>query len=169
MDRFVVQIVFERADLLHCVSAFFVTMNSAGPRDVSVSRGVVAAQVIVNEHAQAFMIVTQQRISTSFATDSQRLTRGRKWQRQHRDGLKCLGMFCQRAVVRDQRNIESQLQRDRTRITKTPPGNQRHAHALFTCIINCEAIALRDAPAGIEESPVQIESQKTYRHKERTR
>src|SRR5687768_4915656 len=126
-------------------------------------RRVVRVQVIVNKYAQAFIIVTQQRISTSVATDSQSLTRGRKWQRQHRHRLKCFGMFCECAVVRDERNIKTQLQCDRTRVTKTPSGNQCDANALFTGIINCEAIAPRDAPAGIEESPVQIKSQKPYR------
>ncbi len=169
MDRLMVQVVFERTHLLYCVSTLFVTMNSAGPREVAVRRRVVRLQVIVNEYTKAFMIVTQQRISISITTDSQRLTRGRKWQWQNGDGLKCLRMFCQCAVVRDERNIKSQLQRDWTRITKAPSCNERHAHTLFTCIINSEAIALRDAPAGIEEGPVQIKSQKPYRHKERTR
>jgi hypothetical protein len=113
------------------------------------------------------VIVAQKRISAGFTTDSQRIARGWKWQRQYSDRLKCLCMFGQCAVVRNQRYIKSQLQRDRTRIPKAAPGNQCHAHALFACVIDCEAIALGDSPTGIEEGPVEIKSQETYRHKDR--
>src|SRR6185436_5909882 len=69
----------------------------------------------------------------------------------------------------DQRNVKAQLQSNRARIAKAPAGNERDAHPLFACIINCEAIALRNTSTRIEQSPVQIESQKTYRHMRRNK
>src|SRR5215203_664383 len=110
-------------------------MNSTRPAHVLVSRGIFTANVIVNEYTQAFMIVTQERVCASFATDSQRFTRGSEWQRQHSNSLKCGCMFGQRSVVRDQRHIETQLQSYRTRIAKAASGYQRYVHTLFTCVI----------------------------------
>src|SRR5262245_58826656 len=75
-------------------------------------------------------------------------------------------MFRKRTVMRDQRNIEAQFQSDWTRIAKATSGNQRHAHALFARVFDRQAITFRNMPARIEESPVEIESQKTDRHKD---
>src|SRR5437868_11447382 len=142
-------------------------MNSACPQDVTVSGRISTAQVVVNEHTQTFVVVTQKRVGACLATYSQRFPRGGDRQRQHGNGLKCLCVLGQCTVVRDQWNIESQLQCDRTRIAKAPSGNERHAHALFARVLNCEAIALGNTTAGIEECPIEIKSQKTYRHKDK--
>src|SRR5215207_8974031 len=99
MDWFMVQVIFERRNLLHCISALFVTMNSTCPVDVPVSSGVFTSKMIVNQHTQPFMIVTQQGIGAGFTTHSQRFARGWKWQWQHCNGLKRVGMFRQSAVV----------------------------------------------------------------------
>ena len=42
-------------------------------------------------------------------------------------------------------------------------------HTLFPCIVDCDSIALRDVAVRIEQSPVEIQSQKTNRHKEATK
>jgi hypothetical protein len=55
--------------------------------------------VIVNEHSQAFVIVTQQRVGIGLATHSQRLACSRNWQRQNGNGLQGRGMFGQRSVM----------------------------------------------------------------------
>ena len=77
-------------------------------------------------------------------------------------------MFGQRSVVRDQRNVETQLESYRSRITESPTGDDGDVNALFACVIDCNSIALRNMTTGIEQSPVQIESEKAYPHKERT-
>jgi hypothetical protein len=161
-----VQVVFERVNLPYDVSSVFVTMNSTGPRQISVSGCVSAAKMIVNKYTQVFMVITQERIGACFTTDSQCFARGCDRQRQDGNGLECLGVFGQRAVVRDQRNIKAQFQSYRSRVAKAAPGNERDAHTLFTCVLNCAAIALRNVAARIEESPVEIKSQKTYRHED---
>jgi len=74
MDRIVVQVIFERRDVLHGVRPFFFAMNSSRPGDVFVSRGIATAKVVVNEHAETFVIVTQQRIGLDSTSDLQRLT-----------------------------------------------------------------------------------------------
>jgi hypothetical protein len=106
--------------------------------------------MIVDEHSQAFMIVTQQCVRTCFTPDSQRFARGCERQRQYRHCLKRSRVFRQSAVVRNQGDVEAQLERDWSRITKATASNERDVHALFTCGIDCEAIAFRDAPTGVE-------------------
>ena len=85
--------------MLNCVSAFLFSMNSTRPRHVLVCGSVFTTQMIVNEYAETFVIVTQERVRTSFASDSQRFTRGVEWQRQHGNRLKRGGMFGQRSVM----------------------------------------------------------------------
>src|SRR3954467_7848199 len=99
MDRIVVQIVFETCNLLHGVSAFFIAVNSPGPRDVLVSRSITTTNMIVNKHAEPFVIVTQQRVGASLSSNLQRLTCGSDWQRQHANGLQCRSVFGQCSVM----------------------------------------------------------------------
>jgi hypothetical protein len=85
--------------LLDGVRAFFFTVNTSRPRYVFVSGSVFTTQVIVNEYAETFMIVTQERVCTRFTSDSQCLACRIEWQRQNGHGLKCRGMFGQRSVM----------------------------------------------------------------------
>src|SRR5215208_6681923 len=114
MDRLMVQVVFERRHLPYSISAFLVTMNPASPRHVAMRCGVVAMQVVVNKHTQTLVIVTQERIGAGLATYAQSFARGLERQRQHSYRLESLCVFSQGSVVRDQRNVETQLQSDWT-------------------------------------------------------
>src|ERR1044071_8670778 len=112
MNRLMVQIVFDRINLPYYISAVLVAMDPSRPRKVSVSGCVSAAKMIVNKYTQAFVVVTQERVGVCFTTDSQCFARGCDRQRQDGNGLECLCVFGQRAVVRDQRNIKAQFQSD---------------------------------------------------------
>ena len=78
-------------------------------------------------------------------------------------------MFSQCAVVRDEWDVEAEFESDGPRITKAASGDERDVHTLFACVFNREAIALGDISTRIEQSPVQIESQKSYAHKEKNK
>jgi hypothetical protein len=42
-------------------------------------------------------------------------------------------------------------------------------HAVGSSIVDCFSIPIRNSTAAVEESAVEIQSQKTYRHKRRTK
>jgi len=167
MDRIVVQVFFERLDLPHRALSFVFAVDAPRPGDVLVNCRVVAAQMIVNEHSQTFMIVTQQCVGAGRAPDLQRMLCGFERQRQHGNCLQRLGVLRQSSVVRDERNVESQVQSDGARIAKTSSGNKCDVHAIRPRLVDRGSIAIRDLAVPIEQSAIQIQSQKTYRHKDK--
>src|SRR2546421_920359 len=115
----VVKIIFERGDATYGLCAF-IAMNPARPRDVLRQRLIIVARVVVNKQASAVRVVAQERVRIIHSSDTQHLARGCKWQKCNGDSFERARMFGERAVVRDDRHIQSKRERERTRITKTP-------------------------------------------------
>ena len=99
MNRFMIHVDFEGFNLLDRISPVFITVNLACPFHVFVCRGIFTTEMIKYQHAESFVVVTQQRVRTSFFADSDSVPGCIQWQRQDCDSLKSSRVLRQCAVV----------------------------------------------------------------------
>src|SRR5688500_2180038 len=105
--------------------------------------------MIVDEHAQALMIVAEKWIRACCSSHVQSLTSGLQRQRQDGHSFKRRGVFRQRAIMGNHRYIKAQLEGNRSRVAKASTGHKRDANAPFSGLFQSAAIALRYLPARV--------------------
>jgi hypothetical protein len=66
-------------------------------------------------------------------------------------------VFGERAVVGDNRHVESELEGERARIAKSAPRHERNAHPRRTRFANGRAVARRQLAERVEQRSVEIE------------
>src|SRR5689334_13855573 len=132
-------------------------MNSSRPAQIFSQGPIVAADMIINQQSRAVGIVTHQHIAPGAAPDAQDFAGSLQRQQDRGYRFECLHMFCQSAVVRNQWEIQTDLQSDRPRVAKSPSSNESDAHSPFPSLIERQPVPLAQNTLRVEQSAVEIQ------------
>jgi hypothetical protein len=121
--------------------------------------------VIIDEDAQAIMVITQKRISSRRSSDFQSMAGSGEGKRQNSYRLERPGMLGKSTVMSNHRHVKTQRQRGGTCIAKAAPGDNGDSDSELSGLFQSFAIAFRNLTTRVKQSSVEIQGKQTYRHK----